>query len=319
MRDMKSIIHFYSDYDYYDDYANNLGQDYSLRHILRNKRTVQLLERNNDKEIKKLLSDFLAIAAYYNIAHNLSSEEWFTLIYHPENFEVKSIIRDHKKNNYDYSETTSENKTQFQNYFGKNTTDYFFESRSLQNVFENIENIKTSTPFLDSIHVFMWFSFFFAMLIFMFRVTGLRALLFSIVSVGVLILVVTLIMCCLYIIVSNEDALGYFLAYLTLLLGSCILLIPIFFAERIKKAVVAICLNISMTGFVFYCLLLLVIIAMHQRDYCNTIEGYRNYNDCKTIFNVLDFNWSFVLFFAGLIFMFFYVDTIKKWKSLPEG
>ncbi len=304
--------------EYYDDYYYDWNQRFSLRHILRNKRVNELLERNDKNEIKTLLSNFIAVADTYYIKHNLNAEDWFSFVYHPRDFEVKSFIRNYKKTSYEYAESISSNNTKFHNFYKNNTTDYYFENNELHNVFENIEDIKASSPFMDSIHFFMWFSFLFAMLIFIFRVTGLKPLLFTIVTVGVLALLITLLTALIFYAGGNSDeAVGYFVAYFILILGTCVLMIPIFFSEQIRKNVVAICVNISLSGFVFYLLLILVVISMHQRDHCDS--GFKNHNACDTVFDYLEFNWSFVLFFAGLIFMYFYIPIIKKFKSLPEG
>lgn len=232
----------------------------------------------------------------------------------------KSFIKAHKPLDFRYASTIMADNTKFRDFVATNLSSYFFENDKLRNVFGNIEGIKTNNPLMDSIHFFMWFSFFFAMLIFTFRMTGLKPLLFGIVIVGVLTLLNTLFSAILfYITNSNDNTVAYFIAYFVVLMGAIILAIPLFFAEKVKKLIVAICINISINGFALYLLLLLGIIAMHHRDQCDFTSPYGRNSDCVTIFDYLEFNWSFVLFFAGLIFMYFYMTIIKKWKSLPEG
>jgi len=187
-------------------------------------------------------------------------------------------------------------------------------------VFENIESVKSSDP-LESIHVFMWLAFIFAAIIFIFRITGLKPLLFSIITVGVLALIISLFAALLfYIIGGNDDFVGYFLMYFVFTLATLIILIPIFFYTRVKKLIVAICLNISMVGFSLYIFGIIGIISLHQQDICEANPNYGNKNyECDTLIEIFQFEWSWILFFSALIFIFFYSKVIKNWKSLPEG
>ncbi|MEM5564443.1 hypothetical protein WNY78_04990 [Psychroserpens sp. AS72] len=309
----------YNDYNYNDylDYDYNYKTSFSLRDRLRNKRNYELLERNDKQEIKQLLEDFLKFSNYYKIDHSLTTVGWLNLVYHPNNFEVKNFIRDEAKSEYDYPEVIAVDRTKTEEFYYNHLTDYHYENSALRNVFENIESIKASDP-LESIHVFMWIAFFFAAIIFVFRVTGLKQLLFSIITVGVLTLTISLVAALIFYLAGNGDAAEYFMVYLILVIATLILLIPIVFYKRIKKLVVAICLNISIVAFPLYILLILVIINMHQLDACNKYYRDINYH-CNTIFDLFEFGWSWILFFCGIIFIFFYTKIIKNWKSLPEG
>jgi len=311
------------DYNYmdYSEYDYAYRASFSIRHQLRNKRNYELLKRNDKAEIKQLMEDFLSFSDGYKIDHNLTAKTWLDLVYHPDNFEVKNFIRDRSKDDYDFGNPVAVERTKTQEFYYDRITDFHYENVALRNVFENIEDIKASDP-LDSIHVFMWIAFFFASIIFIFRVTGLKQLLFSIITVGVLTLFVALISALLfYLMRSNDDVAVYFISYFTLILGSIILLIPICFSKRIKKLVVAICVNISIIGFPLYLFLIMGIISMHQNDAClaDSTNYYKNDYRCDTLMNSLEFNWSWILFFAGILFLFFYSKVIKNWKSLPEG
>lgn len=305
----------------YQDYAYNHNPQYTLRHQLRNKRNFELLNRNDKTEIKKLLEDFLTFSTYYKIPNNLTADKWFQLIYHPDNFELKYFIRTEPKDSFDYQTVLTSEQTTFQKFYSDRLTDFYYNHDNLSNVFENIEDIKSSSPFMDSIHFFMWFSFFLACIIFMFRITGLKPLLFSIITVGVLALFIALSAALLYSIIRGDsENIQYVILYLTLLISTTILVIPLFFIEKIKKIIVAICINISIAGFALYLFLIIGIISTHQSDTCRyDSDGYQTYNNCDTLLNAFEFNWIFVLFFIGIIFIFLYSKVIKKWKSLPEG
>ncbi len=317
----------YNSYDYnYDYYPADTEYDYgyspkfNLRHKLRNKRNNALLNRNSKNEIKGLLKDFLEFSEQYQIDHNITADQWLDLVYHPEAFEVKHFIRTEPKHKFDYTSTAVE-RTPYEQYYVDHVSDFHYDHHTLRIVFENLEDINNSNPLFESIHFFIWFSFLFTCLVFMFRVTGLKPLLFSIITVGLLTLLVTLFAALtFYLIQDHYNNADYFICYLILGIGTIILLIPLVFIERVKKIIVAICMNISLIGFPLYMLLILGIITMHQNDACREdLDYYEGYYQCDTVLSYLDFNWSYVLFFAGIIFIFLYTKVIKHWKSLPEG
>ncbi|WP_298898780.1 hypothetical protein [uncultured Psychroserpens sp.] len=309
----------YQSYDY-DNYYNR--PEFSIRHQLRNQRNYELLKRNNRLEIKTLIEAFLRFSNHYKIEHNLSAEQWLEMVYHPEDdFEVKHFIRDNPKDDYDYVSPVSLEQTETQKFYEDHLSDFHYDNDALESVFRNIEYVKSSNPFMESIHFSMWFTFILAIIIFMFRITGLKPLLFSIITVGLLTLFVILMTVLLFYAVRGSDNEAiYFMSYFGFFLGSLILAIPIFFIDKVKKLIVAICVNISIFGFALYVFLILAIISMHQNDACDMdIYLHKQSLHCPTVLGSLEENWSFVLFAIALIFIFLYSKVIKKWKSLPEG
>lgn len=300
------------------EYAYNAA--FSLRHQLRNKRNFDLLERNDKTEIKQLLEDFLEISNHYKIDHNLTSIDWFNLVYHPQNFEVEHFIRDEAKSKSDYTKPIAVDRTKTEEFYYNRLTDYHYKNSALRNVFENIEDVKAEHP-LESIHIFMWIAFFFTAIVFIFKVTGLKQLLFSIITVGVLALIISLVSALIFFIVGGEDGIVvYAVTYFTLALATLIILIPIFFYKRIKKLIVAICLNISIVGFSFYIFGVIGIITMHQKDACrDDLKYYNDDYDCSTLIDLFEFGWSWILLFFAIVFIFFYTKVIKNWKALPES
>ncbi|MCT4630036.1 hypothetical protein [Winogradskyella sp.] len=319
---LNNIYHNYDNWNYNEvDYDYNSRPQFSLRHKLRNKRNYELLQRGDKTEIKTLLKEFLTYSKYYKIPHNIDTQQWLDLVYHPKNFEVKNFIRTQPKTLYENNAVTTE-LTRYEKFYLERETDFFYDNNALHSVFENIEDIKASNPLMESIHFFMWFTFLLASLIFMFRVTGLKPLLFSIITVGVLILFISLTAALLFYLNkgNSEDNIIYFLLYFTLFISSVIIAIPIFFAERIKKIIVAICVNISLIGFSLYLFLIISIISLHQKDACREHpDYYKDGFECYTLLEILEINWSYIFFIVGILFLLFYTKIIKKWKSLPEG
>ncbi|WP_407556815.1 hypothetical protein [Winogradskyella sp. 4-2091] len=304
------------------DYNRYDNEKTSIRQFYRNKRNAELLDRSNKKEINTLIDDFLKISDAYKIPHNLTAKKWTDLVYQPNNFEVKHFIRTGPKDNFTFdSEGYTYERTKFEQFYVDRVTNHFYSNASLKNVFDNIEDIKASTPFADSIHFFMWFAFFFTSIILMFRTTGIKPLLFAVITVGVIGLAVALLGTTLsYLIVPNDDITSYVILYFLLILATLILLIPITFSDRFHKLIIGICVNISIIGFPLYLLLITGIISTHQEDACRAREDYYTSGyQCHTIFDWLEVNWSFFYFVAAIVFLLFYARIIKKWKALPEG
>ncbi|TXE20020.1 hypothetical protein ES692_01810 [Psychroserpens burtonensis] len=129
---------------------------------------------------------------------------------------------------------------------------------------------------------------------------------FSTITVGVLALIISLVSALIFFIVGGEDGIVvYAITYFTLALATLIILIPIFFYKRIKKLIIAICLNISIVGFSFYILGVIGIITMHQKDACRDDLKYSNDDyDCNTLIDLFEFGWSWILLFFAIIFIF---------------
>jgi hypothetical protein len=155
----------------------------------------------------------------------------------------------------------------------------------------------------------------------MFRITGIKPLIFSVITVGVLALVVALLTALLaFVFNSNEDNIVYIILYSVFIIATLILLTPIVFISKVKKIIIGICVNISIIGFPLYLLLITGIISMHQDDACRAeIDYYQTYNQCNTLIESIGLYWSFVYFILTILFLIFYTKVIKNWKALPEG
>lgn len=306
--------------DYLDyTYSNSVGYNenpFSELKLQSNKTTYQLLNRNNPNEIKKILNHFLLLCESYKIKHNLDVETWFSLVYHPSKFEVTNLIRKEPKLDYSFKVTTA--NTPLEKFETDILTDYYIQHDDLRNLFSNVETIKKSTPYKESIHFFIWLTMLLATVILMLRTTGLKPLIFSIIVTGVLALVVGLTTTLFAFSTNlNDNTTGYFAAYLSLVLGTIILLIPLCFREQFRKSIIAICVNISMSGFILYVFLIVLIISLHQDDACP--NRYDPINNCFNLLTDIGILWSFILFVINLIFLYFYMGVIKNWKGLPEG
>lgn len=326
---------FYYDYrersHYYrfdrDSFENNVIQFHN-----------NLLNRNNSNEIKKILDDFLKVASKYKIPTNLTTENWFSLI-HTDSFLIKNLIRNfspkiYGRNGYhyqDWGENNSKNvfdengnriKTIREEFIESLLTDSYLESDKLRNVFSNIKEIKKINPFVETIHFFLWFSFFLACLIFIYRTSGLKSLIFSSLVVGILTVLLALAaMGFDFLIGGAIMKIDTFMFSLIWIIGTIILSVPIFYLKKNNKMVSSICINISLTFFAMYIFLILQLISIFQEYLC--IKGYKSYdpvkNTCITILEYVGIYWSYILFFMAFIFIYFFTEVIRKWKALPEN
>ncbi|TYA92257.1 hypothetical protein [Seonamhaeicola marinus] len=295
-------------------YTYNEGREILDKKVFWNKEAYDLLQRNNPKEIKQTLTDLLAICDTYKVKHNLTPDTWFSLVYHPEDFKLKALIREEPKEEFAYFNNA--NKTELETFKENLLTDYFIETDKLYNLFDNVEDIKESTPFSDSIHVYLWLSFVISAMILMFRTTGLKTFILTIVTAGVVSIFIGLSATVYdHIMKYPNRNTEYFVTYLSLIITIVILLVPILFSQKLKKIIVGICVNLSLVSFMAFILLVMGLISIYQNDYCRSTE----IRPCDTIWDVFGIYWSPILFIINLIILYFYTKVIKNWKALPEA
>ena len=269
-----------------------------------NQQTTELLKSKNPKAIEELMQDFLAISKEFDIRNNLNSKDWAKLVSHPDNYEVKQFIKKYLPK-------------AGQDYFKKNMSGYYYYSADLRYLLENVYTVKTYDFFSQTVHYFLWFAFGLATFIFGFRVTNMRSLLFSIVSAGVIILLVTLfcVMSAFVFNLRNE----FFIFYTMLTVGIVILLIPFLTLKRMSKLFSSIFMLITINAFPIFIWLILIIINEHQTANCIFNSQLVDLeNDCVGFLDEFGFTLSYLVLIVSMLFLYFYTGFIKKWKALPE-
>jgi hypothetical protein len=312
-----------------------------------NKGVADLLNKKNPAEVEKLLNQFLKISKELRIKNNLDSKEWTKMIISPQNpnFEVRYFIRKFEKTSdggdisadigyeegiMDSTAVVTDNgeivndtvmiktfnpdinkEISPEQFYKNNLTEYYYYSDNLQDALKNIDTMKSLDFFSENIHIYIWIAFFLSTFIFSFRITGLKSLLFSVISAGLLTLAVTLLTVLYSVVVEGREE--FFVAYFLLILSLIILAVPLLMMRKIGKLISAIFLNISMNGFVLFVLLIFGIISLHQRSACQNV-----YENCKTLIEYLDINLSYIILVCGFAFMYFYMFIIQKWKAMPQ-
>lgn len=119
-------------------------------------------------------------------------------------------------------------------YFKNNTTGYYYYSDNLQNLLNNVDLIKSTDFFSENIHIYIWIAFFLSTIIFSFRITGLKSLLFSVISAGILFLAVVLVTV-LFSASGGRNGIEFFISYFVFFIGLVILLLPIVMMKSLKN------------------------------------------------------------------------------------
>lgn len=311
--------------DVYDGNAYRLN-DKSF--IEMNKKVYNFLKKNDATEFKKLFTSFLDAAKEFSIETNLTQDKWLSLI-NRNNFTVEKFITNGSMQlESEYSEgddvaattdgqkarDTPENRSKKEQFYKDRKTSYYFDASSLQTVYDNITSIKSYSYWHTTFHFQCWLAFGLSILLFVFRATGLPALLFSIIASTVISILLALLMMSLHI--KDEIA----MAYIVFAIGTAILLTPLLLLKSLKKPIQSIFINITLVGIIPYILLILAIIQLHQERYYRKLLGddyYKHKPDL--IFDILGEHLSYILLAAGFIFVLVYTTVIKKWKALPEG
>ena len=269
-----------------------------------NQQTTELLKSKNPKAIEELMQDFLAISKEFDIRNNLNAKDWAKLVSHPDNYKVKQFIKKYLPK-------------AGQDYFKKNMSGYYYYTTDLRYLLENVYTVKTYDFFSQTVHYFLWLAFGLATFIFGFRVTNMRSLLFSIVSAGVIILLVTLfcVMSAFVFNLRNE----FFIFYTMLTVGIVILLIPFLTLKRMSKLFSSIFMLITINAFPIFIWLILIIINEHQTANCRFNSQLVDLeNDCLGFSDEFGFTLSYLVLIVSMLFLYFYTGFIKKWKALPE-
>ncbi|WP_051349311.1 hypothetical protein [Chryseobacterium gregarium] len=344
--------------DYYNQFTDDDKNSYKKERFEINRLTAQLLDKRNPAEIERLMNDFLKISKEFGISNNLDARNWVKMVYHPEDFKVRSFIKKYRTNpgeaydpnrngqydDYGYTTATEtidsaasvvdgrivnnsvqirdinpdiSNQLSPEDYFMKNLSGYYYDTDNLRYFLGNVDVVKSNDFFSENIHIYLWIAFFLSVVIFSFRVTDLKSLLFSVISAGILSLVIVLITV-LYSVSGGRGSEEFFISYLVLGVGIFILSVPLLMMRKFGKLVSSIFITVSMNGFALFVLLLFFIVSLHQKRACEDLADAVRYNNCQTVIEALGFSLSYIILMTGFVFMYFYTAVLKKWKAMPE-
>ncbi len=296
------------------------------------KETYELLIREDAAGIKSRLNNFMQLAREFEIKSNITVDQWFKLVNKPGRYGVDSTINSSPSYNYDayYDDaavavtvdtvvdaaTTIAPGPAGNNQVSR-ATRYYIDVISFKNIFENVDELRSWRKLNDFFHVSIWIAFGLASILFAFRVTDLKSVIFAAVTAGLLGIVVALF--ALAGGLSNASV-EFSVPYFLLILAMAIFLLPALSGQSMSKRVKSVFMNLTIVFIVPFALLILTLISSHQAEYFIAKYGvdYR-LKDHHTLMDLLGENVSWLLLAFGLIFIFFYARRIKRWKALEEG
>lgn len=277
----------------------------------------QQLLKEGEKSVEEALSQVLKIAADYQIKNNIVLSEWMNSQSYQQPYSISELINNGTR---PYVRPYNNNgDSDFERYEKELRKNNYFDANSLSRCLENIHEIKTTNIFEGSLHVFMWLGFLFSVIVFMFRVTGLKPLLFSVVSVGLLAVFTSLLAVFIgYLLSFPRD--GDILIYILIIsISTVILIAALGYAHRMKKLIAGIFMNITMMGIVPYMVLIIAFISSIQEKNCPYGDGHENRDSCLILWDVLGVYWSYLFWALGMLFIYWFCKRLMTWRAMPEG
>lgn len=302
--------------------------------VNRNKYVYELLNRNDKEEIRNILNDYLNLIKHFKIDHNLSTDRWMEIVYHPPLFKIDSFIKTDNPKYYDHH---YENKEEYayqkeavvteaiiidsvENYQydfikGRLITDNSYLNINIADyTLERLNSLKSWEQFPEWLCIYFSVALALAHLLFAYRVTNLRSILFGVIIFAVLSLVIAFISFGINRI--TNDALLTF--YLLLLISITIISLTVIAKEGISKKTTGSLVVLTIGLMPYFWLLIRAIINQHEELYMQVKYGSERYNHPQP----LEFlgNWNFLIIWGlTIISIYFYCRIIKKYKALPEG
>lgn len=300
----------------YDDRAKDSLNTLAIRKWLSN---------NNQTEVKKLMSEYLAIHNDAKLYTNITVEKWFKEVYDYPNFKKYKIINYANPNTKDYDSTyvdynDYESASPDEYYEFKNDgvySDYFVGKNILNHNYLILLNSYASIwEALEFTIGILYFAFGFSLLLFSFKVTSGKSWLIAIVVTVLLNIVFGLIST-----IGREELTYLYLSVLTII-GLLLTLINLIVSKtniRFSKVVV----NLALW---FFSAILPIIYFIYMEHYKNklmsqyaSIENYDYYLDPFYKFlNDNIFNMFIINLIVCIIALFFFSRGIRTWKGIPE-
>jgi hypothetical protein len=301
--------------------ARDSGNQFNQLTIERTKQTQinQQLLMEGEAAVKTTLDALMKLSQTYQIKHNISVSEWMQVQSYKPPYLIVEIIEDgvrpYSKNSF---QNNASNTTDLSRYIYELRRSKYFDASGLRQILSNVHELKNTNIFEGSLHVFLRLAFAFSVIVFMYRVTGLKPLLFSIVTIGLLGVFTSLIAVFVGYLISFSNASDYLIFILVLTIGSTILISTLGYYRRFKKLIAGILINITMVGIVPYMVLIIAFISEIQEDTC-PYSPSENRERCNILWDLLGVYWSYLFLALGLAFIFWFCKRLMLWRAMPEG
>lgn len=307
---------FYDPYMMYEPTESYLGNstldksEYEL-----NKKIYQLLSSNDKGKIEEIMTDFLKMSEKLNITSNLTIENWKPLVFNGSNDYLVTQYVSLSQTDLDYKDIETVYQNVFKEIYDKNRSSVIFASQDLLNSFSIIKSYKSLRVFSEYLSVYLWLATIASLLIFSFRVTNIRTMIFAAVSTGVLSLFFGLISIGFGLLINHDSILFLFGFYLFVAL--CIFGFPIVASLNGRKNISAVLLVMGITGIPFIIFGTLRYIAeIDARVKANANDMYTYYPTFLDHYS--NETISIIVFSLSLIVLYFYISVVMKWKAATE-
>ena len=304
-------------------YENTSYIDISEEQLKITSLNADLLNSKDRAKFEKLFNEFFKISKKYDIETDLNTEKLMGLVYNPDSFEVKHYVRlsDPKKPNYgyDYTSTMIETgpSTEVEKEYHDKLTTHYYEQDRLRNLLNNVKDIKDAEMLNYTFISLLATAFGISLLLFCFRLTGLKPMIFAYIASGVSILVLVIVNLVLGAI-SEDLKIGIFIT--TLGLWGIYLLAGFVGFHNFSKNIIAIIINLVITLLPIMILMFIALIAEIQDQNCYGKTGYDLYNtkSCQNILTLLDYYVVYVIMAVSLPLIYLYLHFVHRWKARPE-
>ncbi|AZQ43196.1 YrzE family protein [Nonlabens ponticola] len=300
----------------FDGFERKMMSSYHRSILSRN---VELMKSGDRQAFQEMLTKYLDVAAKYKVETNLDASTWMDLVYNPDTFEVKALLQQSKPENVIEAYPVSySNNSEFNKFSKSIETDYYINQINLRKVFENLEDIKTSNIFNGSIHAFIWISFGIGLLLFLFRISSLRILIFTIVAIGVVVLLLSFVIAFTSLINNALEEFSIYSLVIITLLGT--ILCGVFALSHFRKFVAGIIMNMTLIYIVplLFFIALLIDEIRQARCIARTTIDIGNASCYPSFWGELEY-LSYGVMLLSIIFIAFYCNKVLKWRALPES
>ncbi len=282
-----------------------------------------LLNQRKKSEIEDLMSQYISIADHYTTERNIDAKFWLNFAYNPDkNYEIpfliyREIYEDeygsmrYLENNNDVrqAETAvepseySENSDRVEVYPEVQFKSYYLDSESLTNIFKNVYQLRYEDQKTNLFWGLLYTSFVLALLLFAFRITDIRTLIFTIVVSGIIAIVFGL-----FALIVRGEGLG--LAIIGLIITGVIIGSGVLFSYHSNKFQKGITILLTLSVFPLF------LLALYGLIY----EIYRINNpdyEYEFIFqNPIQFMATILV--LTLLFYYFYMKKVLLWRAMPS-
>lgn len=276
-----------------------------------------ILEDRDEEKIKEILSKGIELANKYELSHNLTIKNWLPLVYNPPNYLLEELIG--------FSDPTEDNINSYQSFKFKDAKDsgvpfsktLYFDFGDLDYFFRNVYFSYYPKFDYGLFCLILGLSFVLAILLFVYRTTTLKSLLFSFL-VSLLLLVVIIWMMSSEPFINRGSGLYKYREYIYVLtITSLVTLTAIVsYLRRWQRIIIHVSWSLSIFAvplfFLFLCLSYIKYLTSNIYNFDKVL-----YDENKFIkfFNLFDF-WLVLL--ITLIAVFIYSIYIRKLKAIPK-